>query len=137
MATPTPTDLSLVLKQYEGFWASLADVSRLPASERRTALSRYASDPELKSVVFGMSRLDAKGQLLYGANLPRPKAKIATDGKTALVDDCQDSTKAGAATKSTMAPVTVGVARNHVVVTMKKVDEIWKVVFVSYTKTPC
>jgi len=37
-----------------------------------------------------------------------------------------------------MTPVTVGVPHNHVVVTMKRAsNDLWKIAFVSYTKTPC
>lgn len=110
----------------------------MPAAKRRAELAKLAVDPALKSLLAGMVTADRKGQVLYGANLPRPTVKVAPDGGTALIDDCQDSSKAGVATKSTLKPVTAGVARNHVSVTMKRqAGDLWKVAFVSYTKTPC
>ncbi len=85
-----------------------------------------------------MTNADAKRQVFYGADVPRPKVRISPDGATALVDDCQDSTGAGIADRDTGKHLTVGVARNHVAVTMKRLlGDDWKVAFVSYTKTPC
>ena len=136
-ASPTPSVQDQILTQYRAFWAKLTPVSRMPAAARRAALAPYAIDPELKSLVAGFASLDAKGQVLYGANRPRPVASVSPDGATAVVNDCQDSSAAGAANRATSAPVTKGIARNHVVVTMKQSADVWKVYFVSYSKTPC
>ena len=133
----TPSLQDQVLTQYRAFWAQLTPISRMPAPNRRAALAPYAIDPELKSLLAGFSKLDAKGQVLYGANKPRPVVSISPDGATAVVNDCQDSTAAGAANRATSQPATKGVARNHVVVTMKRSSVVWKVYFVSYSKTPC
>ncbi len=86
-----------------------------------------------------MQRIDAKGQMFYGSDLPHPMAiRLSADSTTAVVDDCQDSTHTGLTTKSGLRPITVGVARNHVVVTMKRgTEHVWKVAFVAYTRTPC
>jgi hypothetical protein len=127
-----------ILSHYRTFWSSLTSVSRMPAAQRRTALMAYAVDPELKSLLAGMARIDAKGQVFYGAHIPRAtSASISPDGLTAVVNDCQDSTRTGLARRSDLAPLTKGVARNHVVVTMKTSAGGWKIFFVSYTKTPC
>lgn len=137
-ARAVPDRQALLLAQYRAFWSSLAAVSRMPATKRRKVLSAVVIDPALRSALANMAELEARGQVLYGRNQPRPTAKISPDGITAVVNDCQDSTHAGVATQRTLAPVTVGVARNHVVVTMKKVDgSAWKIAFISYTKTPC
>lgn len=138
-ATPSPDEQAVLLSQYRKFWTTLAPVSRMAAALRRAELAKVAVDPELKSLLAGMLKTDAKGQVFYGAHVPRATtARISPDAMTGLVNDCQDSTKTGLATRSTMTPVTAGVARNHVVVTMKKApDGLWKVAFVSYTKTPC
>lgn len=101
-------------------------------------LTELAVDPALKSILAGFVEADAKGQVLYGANVPRPTARINPDASTGLVDDCQDSSKAGVAERSTGKRVTVGVARNHVSVTMKKqTGGLWKVAFIDYAKSPC
>lgn len=136
LALPLDSKAQL-LKQYEAFWSSLSSISRRPASQRRTALAKITMDPELKSAVEDLAGLDAKGQVLYGSNLPRPNPKIAPDGLTAVVDDCQNSTMAGVANATTMARISAGVPRNHVVVTSKKSDGTWKIAFVAYTRTPC
>lgn len=138
-ASPTPSqaEQTLLLSQYRKFWDTLTPASRLPVTQRRALLAAVAVDPELKSLLTGMAAADAKGQVLYGRNVPRPTVTISPDAMTAVVDDCQNSSAAGVASKSTLSPVTTGVPRNHVVVTMKKPSGIWKVAFVSYTKTPC
>jgi hypothetical protein len=136
---PTPVgEQQVVLLQYRRFWSSLTAVSRMPAAQRRAALARYSVDPELKSLLAGMAKVDAKGQVFYGAHVPRAQAaSISPDGATAVVNDCQDSTKTGLARRSDLAPLTKGVARNHVVVTMKRSTNAWRVSFVSYAQTPC
>ena len=138
-ATPTPADETAeLLTQYRKFWATLTSVSRMPAAERRAVMAQLAVDPALKSILAGFVEADAKGQVLYGANVPRPTARINPDASTGLVDDCQDSSRAGVSERSTGKRVTVGVARNHVSVTMKKqAGGLWKVAFIDYAKSPC
>jgi hypothetical protein len=138
-AAPTPVDETAeLLAQYRKFWASLTPVSRLPAAERRSVMAELAVDPALKSILFGMTQADSKGQVFYGADVPRPTVRINPDATTALVDDCQDSSRAGILDKRTGDRVTVGVARNHVSVTMKKQPGgLWKVFFVDYAKSSC
>lgn len=138
-ATATPvSEQQAILSQYRTFWSSLTSVSRMPAAQRRSALAAYTVDPELKSLLAGMARIDAKGQVFYGADIPRAtQASISPDGVTAVVNDCQNSSHSGLAGRSTGERLTVGVARNHVVATMKKSSGMWKVYFVSHSKTPC
>ena len=111
----------------------------MPAAQRRFKLAEVAVNPELKSLVGGMASNDRDGQVFYGAQILHPMPiRVTQDGTTAVVDDCQDSRHTGLADKATMATVTVGVAHNHVVLTMKRTaDDLWKVAFVSYTTTRC
>lgn len=137
--SPTPQDeQGAVLAQYRKFWATLTPVSRMPAAQRQAVLAEVALDPALKSLLVGMREADAKGHVFYGADVPRPVVRIDPTATTALVDDCQDSSNAGLAVKSTGKRLTVGVARNHVSVTMKRrAGDVWKVAYVDYTKTSC
>lgn len=136
---PSPVDeQAALLSQYREFWESLTPISRLPEADRQPALAELAVDPALKSLLEGMRQADTKGQVFYGTNMPRPEVRINPDATTALVDDCQDSSNAGIAVKATEERVTVGVARNHVSVTMKKQPGgPWKVAFIDYAKSPC
>jgi hypothetical protein len=139
--SPTPSatgEQGAILSQYRLFWSSLTPVSRMAPAARRAELAKFTVDPELKSLVAGMSATDRKGQVYYGADrLRATQASISPDGTTAVVNDCQDSTHSGLASRASGERLTVGVARNHVVVTMKKSSGVWKVAFVAYTKTPC
>lgn len=143
VATPSVTataadEQHVILGQYRKFWASLTDVSRMPATQREAALSPLTVDPELKSLLAGMAATDRKGQVFYGEARPRATtASVSADGSRAVIDDCQDSRNSGLARRSDLAPLTKGVARNHVVVTMRKTSNLWKVYFIAYTKTPC
>lgn len=136
---PTPQDeQGAVLAQYRKFWATLTPVSRMPAAQRQAVLAEVAVDPALKSILAGFAQADTKRQVLYGQNLPRPTLRINPDATIALVDDCQDSRRAGVADKPTGRAITQGVERNHVSVTMKKQPgAVWKVAYVDYTKTQC
>jgi hypothetical protein len=138
-ATPSPSvEQAAILSQYRLFWSSLTPVSRMPAVARRGELAKFTVDPELKSLLAGMLSTDKKGDVFYGAHRPRAaSASLSADGFTAVVNDCQDSTQTGLARRSDLAPLTKGVLRNHVLVTMKKSAGTWKVAFVSYSKTPC
>lgn len=138
-STPTPADETAeLLVQYREFWASLTPVSKMPAADRRSVLAELAVDPALKSILFGMTQADGKGQVFYGAAIPRPLARVNPDGTTALVRDCQDGRQAGLAKRDTGERLTKGVARNHVSVTMKKQPGgLWKVFFIDYAKSPC
>jgi hypothetical protein len=139
-ATSSPTVVDegqVVLAQYRAFWASLSSFSKMPVTARRAGIEKYAINPELGSVLEGMAKLDAKGEVLYGQNLPRPTVELSPDGLTAVVDDCQDSSHAGTANRRTMRPLNKGQERNHVVVTMKKASDVWKLAFVAYTTKPC
>lgn len=137
--SPTGVDeQQAILEPYRKFWASLTPVSSMPAAERRAALTPFTVDPELKSLLAGMARTDARKQVFYGADVPRAsKASISPDGSRAVVDDCQDSSQAGNAERATGKRLTYGSKRNHVVTTMLRVAGTWKVYFVSYSKTTC
>jgi hypothetical protein len=138
-SSPSTTgEQAAVLSQYRTFWSSLTAVSRMPAQAREGALARYTVDPELRSLLAGMLATDRRGDVFYGAHMPRAtSASISRDNLTAVVNDCQDSTKTGLARRSDLAPLTRGVPRNHVIVTMKMAGGAWKVSFVSYSSTPC
>ena len=137
--SPTPADeQQLILAQYRKFWASLTAVSRMPVDQRRAVLSEFTVDPELKSLLAGMAATDRKGQVFYGADVTRATtASVSADGTRAVVDDCLDSSSSGNQDRATGKKITVGVARNHVVVTMANAGGRWQVYFVSYPKTPC
>ena len=137
-SSATPSLQDQILTQYRAFWAQLTPISRMPAPNRRAALAKFTVDPELKSLLAGMAATDAKKQVFYGADISRAtNASVSPDGKRAVIDDCQDSSHSGNADTRTGQHLTVGVARNHVVVTMTQASGVWKVYFVSHTKTPC
>lgn len=137
--TATADAKTQILSQYESFWAALTPASRAAASKRRELLQPFAAQPELDSLLRGMAAADAKGEVFYGANVPRARLLRLNEGSgVAVVDDCQNSSKAGLARRSSGQQLTVGVARNHVVATMhQSTDGKWRVAFISYSRTKC
>lgn len=137
-ATVDPTQ-ALILRQYEGFWRALAPASQAPATARARMLGQFAAEPALGSMLRGIAAERAKGHVFYGLNRPRPTVRgLNETSGMAVVDDCQDSSHAGVRELSSGSELTVGVVRNHVVVTMRRMpDKIWRVVFITYPKSPC
>ena len=126
------------LAQYKAFWSELTPASRAPAPKRRALLSPYATDPELTSLLRGMASGDAKGTVFYGADQPRPRiARLSVQQGIAVISDCQDSSHAGNADRSTGKRLTVGVARHPVSATMHLVAGTWRVAFVTYQDSHC
>lgn len=141
-ASPSPvaSETAQIILQYRGFWTNVNAASRLPEAQREALLERYAAEAALRSLSAGIARERAKGRVFYGAERPRPRLKtVSVSGRpVALIDDCQDASGTGLQDARTGRHLTVGVSRNHVVVTMHQgADGIWRVVFVSYPKTPC
>ena len=128
-----------VLGQYSTFWQVLTPASRLPAFERRQKLASVSADPELRSLLNGIAKQRSQGHAFYGAARPHAVVKqyLPQQG-LAVVDDCQDATAAGLLDLRTHRQLTRGVRRNHVVVTLHRgADEVWRVTFVSFPRTPC
>lgn len=134
----SPSVRQTILAQYDAFWAQLTPASKAPASQRKQMLASYTVDPELSSLLRGMSDAESKDQVFYGRDKLRPRlSQLSEQQGVAVVDDCQDSRGSGLADRSTGRKLTAGVARNHVVSTLHRVRGRWLVAFVSYTKTSC
>jgi hypothetical protein len=112
---------------------------RAKPAEERALLGAFVSDPALKSLLAGISRERQRGRVFYGADLPRPSIQtLSEDRAIAVVNDCQDSTGSGVFDLKTGRKLTKGVARNHVIATLhRQPDQVWRVVFISYPKSPC
>lgn len=140
-ASPSPiaSETAQILSQYSAFWQSLTPASRVPTLEGRQLLGRYATNPALRSLLSGIAAQRAKGHVYYGHDGLRPEVEgLSAVSGTAVVNDCQDSTRAGLQDVASGRKLTVGTARNHVVTTMHRASNgTWMVAFVSYPKTPC
>jgi hypothetical protein len=128
-----------ILAQYRGLWQTLTPASRAEASARRALLARYATDPALKSLLAGIATQRSKGHVYYGVDGLRPSVEAVSESQgTAVVNDCQDSTRAGLEDQATGRHLTIGKPRNLVVSTMHRSGSgEWLVAFITYPKTPC
>ena len=135
----TPSARDQVLSQYRAFWARVPSASAARASQRRALLAPYTDDPELSSLLRGMAQQDARGEEIYGENVPHPKiSRFSLAQGLAVISDCQDSSRSGVERRSDHKRITVGVKANPVVATMRRgADGRWRVSFVSYPKSSC
>lgn len=132
-------DAAKILAQYRGFWRTLTPASRAAARDRPALLAAYATNPALKSLLAGIEAQRLKGYVYYGVDELRPTIEtLSVSRGTAVVNDCQDSTRAGLEDQATGRKLTAGKPRNHVVTTMhRSATGVWLVAFVTYPKTPC
>jgi hypothetical protein len=137
--SPTADTRAQVLAQYTAFWAHVPEASSAPSARRRLIMRPFAVDPELTSLLRGMTAQDRRGQFIYGRNVPRPNIQtLSTAQGLAVISDCQDSSHSGVERRSDHKKLTVGVSRNPVIATMHRApDGEWRVAFVTYPKTSC
>lgn len=114
------------------FWGALPEASRASSDDGRLEiLFPYATTPELPQLVSKLGEQRAKGQALYGVNIPRVQ-RVAVTGAQATVRDCQQSSAAGVEDASSHRKLTVGVPRHPVTATLLLRGSDWKVSVIAY-----
>jgi hypothetical protein len=91
----------------------------------------YTTTPELSQLISKLGDQRAKGQALYGVNVPRVQSDDVT-GSMATVRDCQQSSSAGVEDLATHRRLTVGVDRHPVTATVLLRGSEWKVSVIAY-----
>lgn len=138
-ATPSPTVEQQVLAQYRAFWPAQTRASLADEADREAVLSPNTADPELRSLLEGITAQRRLGHVFYGADTPRPEIEmLSVDRGTAVVRDCADSSQTGLMDAATGEKLTKGVERNPVVTTMHRGDDgVWRVTFLTHPQTSC
>jgi hypothetical protein len=128
-----------VLAQYRQFWATLTPASQTTATRRRVLLEPVSADPELTSLLAGISRDRARGRVYYGQPVTRGRiTQLSTAKGVAVVRDCQDASQTGDKDMRSGKLLTKGTTRTLVVTTLHAVaGGTWKVVFVSFPRQSC
>lgn len=134
-AQPAPEEEG-VRQAYERFWEVSQAVPHHPPAQQRRELSEIAVEPLAERMAGNLAAQRAKGITLYGAIIPRISG-IRIDGDTAVVTDCQDTSRSGQADASGR-PRTVGVARNPVTTTLhREASGAWKAAEITYPSGSC
>lgn len=127
----SPTEQA-VITAYKNFWTALPQASRqVDRDERLRILFPYTTTPELSQLIFKLGDQRAKGQALYGVNVPRMQ-KVDVTGSKATIRDCQQSSSAGVENLATHRKLTVGVDRHPVTATVLLRGNDWKVSVIAY-----
>ena len=127
------------LSQYRAFWRTLTPASSAPAGQRRAMLTPYSAEPELSSLLDGISRERAAGRVYYGTPKLHPKVTaLSVPRRVAVIRDCQDATRTGDKDTATGRLLTRGAQRTLVVSTLHLLpDGKWRVAFVTFPKQRC
>ena len=133
-------DRAAVEAQWVRSWDVLLAIGTTPAGDREALAATVAVDPTKANIVGAGTALDNQGLQTYGTLGHRISWPQDINGKTtALIDDCQDRSGAGAYKTSTGDKITVGVPRDHYQGSLVKGDDgVWRVAEVYYLKDePC
>jgi len=127
-------DRAAVEKTWDDFWTVALGVVRMPDDERKAALAAVAVDPLRTQILNEARDASAKGLDRYGAMTAHPYWQQRVDGQsTAVMGDCQDSSKSGTVETASGQNKTVGVADNNIRATFVRTDDgQWKVQDVYY-----
>jgi hypothetical protein len=153
LASPSPTagtdsglpageaaDRAAVEAQWVKSWDVYLAIATTPAADREALAATVTVDPTKSNMLTDAAQFDSQGLHTYGTLGHRISWPQDINGKTtALIDDCQDRSGAGAYKTSTGDKITVGVPRDHYQGNLVKGDDgVWRVAEVYYLKDePC
>jgi hypothetical protein len=136
-ASVSPTDgPAEVLSHYSRFFSALPDVSRMDEPERNDHLRRYLTGPAYVTVVKSMSAQAEFGKALYGQAVLQPRV-TSIHSDSAVVRDCQDTSKSGVEDVDTGEKETRGVPRTLVITNLKRTGDSWRISKIDYRGPKC
>jgi len=133
-------DRAAVEAQWVKSWDVYLAIATTPAADREALAATVTVDPTKANMLTDAAQFDSQGLQTYGTLGHRISWPQDINGKTtALIDDCQDRSGAGAYKTSTGDKITVGVPRDHYQGNLVKGDDgVWRVAQVYYLKDePC
>ena len=133
-------DRVAVEAQWVKSWDVYLAIATTPAADREALAATVTVDPTKANMLTDAAQFDSQGLQTYGTLGHRISWPQDINGKTtALIDDCQDRSGAGAYKTSTGDKITVGVPRDHYQGSLVKGDDgVWRVAEVYYLKDePC
>ncbi len=134
-SSPAQPEEAAVVAQYRRYLE--VSYTNWSSTERRARLAAVLVDPALSVHLVNLGRMDAAGEILFGRLISRDP-RVAIDGNTATVVDCQDTSESGRRIESSGKVLSVGVPRVEATVTLNRGDDdIWRVSEVEYGSTSC
>jgi hypothetical protein len=133
-------DRAAVEAQWVKSWDVYLAIATTPAADREALAATVTVDPTKTNMLTDAAQFDSQGLQTYGTLGHRISwPQDINDKTTALIDDCQDRSGAGAYKTSTGDKITVGVPRDHYQGNLVKGDDgVWRVAEVYYLKDePC
>jgi len=133
-------DRAAVENAWNNFWITVLGIIRVSDEQRSAALSGVAIDPLRTQILTEARESSAKGLDRYGVMTAHPYWEQPIGGKsTAVMGDCQDSSKSGTVETGTGEHKTVGVADNNIRATFVRTEDgLWKVEDIYYlVDVPC
>ena len=133
-------DRAAVESQWIKSWDVYLAIAVTPPADREALAATVTVDPTKANMLTDAAEFDAQGLQTYGTLGHRISWPQDINGKTtALIDDCQDRSQAGAFKTSTGDKISVGVPRDHYQGNLVKGDDgVWRVADVYYLKDePC
>jgi hypothetical protein len=125
-----------VLSHYAAFFNALPELSRMDEAERNVRLRQYLTGAAYTAVVKSMTAQAKFGKALYGRAVLQPR--VASLGpNTALVRDCQDTSKSGVEDVKTGQKETRGIPRSLVVTNVQRTDGAWRISRIDYRGPKC
>ncbi|HEY0485321.1 MAG TPA: hypothetical protein VGD72_03615 [Mycobacteriales bacterium] len=126
-----------ILARYRALWTDvLPAAAAAPPADRRRILAAAMTEPALSATLAWILALDRAGQRVYGHALPVAEL-VQQEGGAALVRGCLDSSRVGKADARTGNVLSRGLAREAVLVTLKRdADGVWRVYGTYFPKDP-
>jgi hypothetical protein len=129
------SDQDRVLERYGEFFVALPKASLMPEPRRNEVLAQYCGagvqHRRQVSELTGRIRQSAYGQ-------PTLTPRITDLGSnTAVIRDCQDTSKSGIQDVKTGDKETKGVPQTLVVTDLRRVDGLWKITKIDYRGPKC
>lgn len=127
-----------IIDTYAALWPAIRRAERAPADQRREILSAYVTEPVLGSLLDQIENNRQQGRLTRGEAIVHVfDVDVEVDGRRAVLHDCQDNSKVALVDEDTGKKVNQGVKEAHLVATLRKLDEGWRVKKVNPRDEPC
>lgn len=140
LSSQEAADRMAIEAQWVKSWEVIAALPHTPEGDRADLVAEVAIEPATANALTDAQTMTSRGWDSYGIITHRVYWPQPVNGKSsAVIGDCQDTSKAGSVEISTGNKKTVGVARNNLHGSLIRGDDgIWRVEQVYFLKDePC
>lgn len=133
-------DRTAIQKVWFEYWSVSLPILRTPPDERRTALEKVASEPQITKLLIAAKEFEKNSFDNYGTLGHRPYWGPPVDGEDrAIMGDCMDVSRAGKINAKTGKALTVGPSRSNIRGLFERISNgQWRVYGIEILdSTPC